>query len=401
MSSLANEFAARGHQVTVITTVPHYAQNQVWPEYSKRLIYHERADNLQVYRIFTYVAKNKASSAQRAIAYGTFHLLSFMRMISLPRYDLLLAPSPPLSNGVIADLVSRFRAKPFIYNVQDIWPDVIVRAGMVKNESTIRRLENMESYVYRRASHITVLSEGFRKNLINKGVPSEKITVIPNFVDSGFITPQPKDNSFSRQYKLQDKFVVLFAGNMGFSQGLETVIDAAQTLHGNKAIRFLMVGNGAGRRKAEEYLKTLQLNNVLFLPYQPQEMLPSLYGAADVCVIPLRRGFTAESVPSKLLTIMGAGKPAIAAVDQGSETWDLIYRSKGGICVEPENPASLAEGILHYYQSPESGRIAGENGRRCVECEFRPEAIADRYLGVMEKLVYRSMHKPDHTSSDK
>ncbi|HKF50447.1 MAG TPA: glycosyltransferase family 4 protein [Terracidiphilus sp.] len=387
MSSLVDEFVARGHKVTVITTVPHYNNNQIWPEYLGKLVHRESSQKTEIYRLFTYVAKDKANLVHRALAYGIFHVLSLLRMLILPRHDILLVPSPPLSNGVIANIVRRFRGTPFIYNVQDIWPDVIVRAGAVKNESAIRHLERMENYVYRHAAHITVLSDGFRKNLLNKGVPSDKITVIPNFVDSDFITPQLKDNTFSRQLGLQDKFIVLFAGNMGFSQGLETVLDTAKMLQANEKMEFLMVGNGAGRASAEEYLTTLQLHNVRFLPYQPREMLPYLYGSADVCVIPLRHGFAAESVPSKLFTIMGASKPAIAAVDRGSEIWRLLERTKAGICVEPENPASLAEAILHYYLSPDARRVAGENGRKCVEREFCPKAIADRYLDVMHSLV--------------
>ena len=387
MSSLVDEFVSRGHEVTVITTVPHYDENKIWAEYSGKLMYRESSGKKEVYRLFTYVAKDKANLVQRVLGYGSFHVLSLLRMLILPRHDILLVPSPPLSNGVIANIFRRFKGTPFIYNVQDIWPDVIVRAGMVKNESTIRRLERMEAYVYRHASHMTVLSDGFRQNLLNKGVPPEKITVIPNFVDSEFITPQMKDNVFSRELGLQDKFVVLFAGNMGFSQGLETVLDAAEVLQANENIQFLMIGNGAGRSSAEEYLSALRLRNVRFLPYQQREMLPYIYGAADVCVVPLRRGFAAESVPSKLFTIMGASKPAIAAVDRGSETWDLLERTRAGICVEPENPTDLAEAILHYYRAPDARRIAGENGRKCVEREFCPKVIADRYLEVMHSLV--------------
>lgn len=385
MSKLADEFAARGHQLTVLTSVPHYDTNQIWPDYMGKLVWNERTDSMQIFRLYTHVARNKASVFHRLLSYGSFSLLSLLRGVTMPRHDVILAPSPPLSNGVVADFLGRFSGIPFVYNVQDIWPDVAVRAGVLKNERTIRRLRKMEDYVYRRAAGVTVISEGFRQNLIAKGVPKEKITVIPNFIDTDFMTQRPKQNSFTKRFHLEKKFIVLFAGNMGFSQGLETVIDAANLLREFSEIEFLMVGNGASRSSTEAYVNTLKLENVRFLPYQPQEDLPDMYGAADVCLIPLRKGFSAESVPCKLFTIMAAAKPAIAAVDLESETWNLIQRTKSGICVQPADSSALAMAILFYYRNPEPRLEAGANARKCVEVEFDPGTIADKYLDALKR----------------
>jgi colanic acid biosynthesis glycosyl transferase WcaI len=387
MSKLADEFVARGHQLSVLTSVPHYDTNRIWPEYTGKLIRAERSDSMQVFRLYTHVAKNKASVPQRLLSYGAFSLLSLLKGMVLPKHDVILAPSPPLSNGVVADFLSRLSGTPFVYNVQDIWPDVAIRAGVLKDGRTIRRLKKMEEYVYRRASGITVISEGFRRNLLSKGVPDTKLSTIPNFVDIEFITPRPKENPFSKRYSLQEKFVVLFAGNMGFSQGLETVLDAAALLKEIPAVEFLMVGNGASRSRVETYLGNLGLNNVRFLPYQSHEDLPAMYGSADVCLIPLRRGFTAESVPCKLFSIMAAGKPAIAAVDPGSETWALLQRARGGACVEPEDAGGLADAILWYYRNPDARLDAGKNARKFVETEFRPEVIAERYLNALKMAI--------------
>ncbi len=390
MSKLADEFVARGHQLTVLTSFPHYDTNRVWPEYAGKLIASERLNSMRIYRLYTYVAQDKANVAQRILSYGSFSVASLLRGAILRKHDVILALCPPLTTGVIADLLGRFRRMPFVYNVQDIWPDVAVRAGVLKSETAIRRLQKMERYVYRRAAGIAVISEGFRSNLREKGVPDEKISVIPNFIDTNFITPEPRRNAFSKRLNLDGKFVILFAGNMGFSQGLETVLDAAKLLKDFPGIEFLMVGNGASRETAQAYATNLGLGNVRFLPYQPQEDLPAMYGAADVCVIPLRRGFTTESVPCKLFTIMAAAKPAIAAVDPGSETWNLVQRTDGGICVEPEDPAALANAILCYYRDPDRGQRAGRNGRRCVETEFQSKAIADKYLDAMKMAIARS-----------
>jgi colanic acid biosynthesis glycosyl transferase WcaI len=385
MSTLADEFVAKGHQVTVLAGIPHYDANRVFPEYTGKFVCTERGDAMHVYRVYTHVPRKKESIAERLLSYGSFSLLAFLRGATLARHDVMLVPSPPLSNGVVADFIGRLRGIPFVYNVQDIWPDVAIRAGILKDEKAIQRLKRMERYVYRRSAGIAVISEGFRRNLLAKGVPEEKVSVISNFVDVSFITPRPKENEFRKNQGLNNKFVVLFAGNMGFSQGLETVLDAARHLKGVPDIEFLMVGNGASCNQVQAYRAELGLTNVRFLPFQPREDLPDMYGAADVCLVPLRRGFTAESVPSKVFTIMAAGRPAIAGVDRGSETWKLLERTGGGICVEAEDPRALADAILSYYRDPQSRENAGINARRCVEKEFQPSEIADQYLNAMKR----------------
>lgn len=387
MSTLAEEFAAKGHEVTVLTSVPHYDINRVWPEYSRRLVYREHAGSIRIYRLFTYVAQDKANVLQRIMAYGSFNLLSILRGMTLPKHDVILVPSPPLSNGIIADLLGRLSGTPFVYNVQDIWPDVAIRAGVLKSPKWIKRLGKMEKYVYHRAAGLAVISEGFRSNLLTKGVPPDKLAVIPNFIDAEFLAPRPRQNAFSKAHGLDDKFVVLFAGNMGFSQGLEIVLDAAKQLEQVSEIEFLMVGNGAGREAAEKYSSSLGVGNVRFLPFQPHENLPDMYGSADVCLIPLRRGFTTESVPCKVFSIMAAGKPAIAAVDRGSETWSLLQRAKCGLCVEPEDPTSLANAVLHYFGDAQARVDAGKNARSCIETEFRPSGVAERYLDALQHAI--------------
>lgn len=384
MTKLAEEFVARGNQVTVVTSVPHYDKNEIWPEYSKKLMYVERRDGMTVYRLRTYIPKDKSSIPQRLLGYATFHLLSFLRTVTLPAHDVILVPSPPLSNGVIADLVSRLRGTPFVYNVQDIWPDVAVRAGVLTNPRALRFLQRMERYVYSRATKIAVISEGFRRQLLRKGVPPDKVSVISNFIDTDFVSPITKPNEFTSRQGLDSKFVVLFAGNMGFSQGLDVVVDCAQLLQHQADIQFLLVGNGASKSQTEDRCRSLNLKNVHFLPYQPHEDVPAMYGAADVCLIPLKRGFTMESVPCKVFTIMAAGKPSIAAVDKESDTAKLIASANCGVCVNPEDASALAQAICHYRDHQNEAIAAGESGRRFVENNFHASGIADSYLHTLE-----------------
>ena len=383
MSTLAEEFVARGHEVTVLTSTPHYDPDQHSLQYHGRIVYRETRIGMNIYRISSPSGGDRSRILSRIFSYARFNILSLLTGVLLPAQDVILVPSPPLSNGVIAKLLQLTHGTPFVYNVQDIWPDVAIRAGKLTNNRIIAFLRKMEAFVYRHAARLIVISGDFKANLVSKGVPGDKVSVIPNFIDLTFITPQDRNNSFRTRHGLGKSFVVLFAGNMGFSQGLETVLDCARLLQSQIDIQFLMVGNGAGRLKAEEYLRLLNLENVQFLPFQPHASLPEMYGAADLCLIPLRHGFTRDSVPCKLFTIMAAGRPAVAAVDKESETRRLIQSAKAGTCVDPEDPAALAGAILHYYEHRVEGELAGQSARLFVELQFQPSSIADNYLEML------------------
>jgi colanic acid biosynthesis glycosyl transferase WcaI len=299
----------------------------------------------------------------------------------------LLVPSPPLTNGVTGWLLSRLHGIPFIYNVQDIYPDVAVRLGVLKNPRVIRLFQRMEQFVYRKAKAISVISDSFQRNLARKGVPAEKIKVIPNFIDTDFVRPLPRCNAFSQEHGLHDRFVVLFAGNVGLSQGLESVIEAADRLKDVPDILFLIVGNGSSRAMLVERAEHLRLRNVLFLPLQPYERVPELYSAADVCLIPLRRGLTEDSVPSKLFSIMGVARPVIASVDRESDTFKVIMEAGCGLCTGPEEPRELADAVLSLYKDRRRAAEMGACGRAYVEEHYTCVTMARMYSDLFVSLV--------------
>lgn len=234
MTHLAEELSRLGHKITVITSMPHYGGNRIWDSYRGKLIKRERHGQIDVTRLYLYVPTKKTGLVGRILNYASFNAISTLVGIFAGKQDVILVPSPPLTNGLSADLISRFKRIPFVYNVQDIWPDVVIRAGVMKGKRLIKISKWMEQYVYRRAKVCTVISEGFRNNLISKGVQPRKIATIPNFFDTDFVHPLPRSNGFSKQYGLDGKFVVLFAGNVGHSQGLETVLEAAKNANGSE-----------------------------------------------------------------------------------------------------------------------------------------------------------------------
>lgn len=379
MTQLAEELVQLGHQITVITTMPHYDINRIWDEYRGKLIRHDRHGRIDVYRLYVYVPKHKRGFMGRLFNYTTFNVLSAVTGMLVGRHDIIFVPSPPLTNGLSADLIARFWRIPFIYNVQDIWPDAVIRAGVMRNPRVIAFSHRLEQYVYRRATILVAISEGLRHNLMAKGVPPDKIHVIPNFVDPDFVRPLPRHNRFSSAHGLDDRFVVLFAGNVGHSQGLETVLEAAERLVNHQDVLFLIVGNGVAKAGLETYARQLGLRNVRFLPFQPHEALPEMYASADVCLVPLRKGFTQESVPCKVFTIMASGRPMIASVDEGSDTWKLVEQAQCGLCIPPEDPHALAEAIRTLYSDPALRDRMGHNGRKHVTQHYTRQVVGRQY----------------------
>jgi len=371
----------------VITAFPHYDTNRIWPAYRGKLVQHERWGESDIYRVWLYVPPHKTNLLGRLSNYVSFNVFSTLVGLLLPRPDVILAPSPPLTIGLTAWLLGLWHRAPYVYNVQDIYPDVAVRLGALKSRRAIAFFSWMERFVYRHAAAVTVISEGFRRNLLRKGVPGAKIALIPNFCDTKFVAPRPKDNPFARREGLVERFVVLYAGNVGLSQGLEHVLAAAQLLAERQDILFLIVGNGSARPSLEGQAFALNLPNVRFLPFQPWEDVPDLYASADLCLVPLRKGIAQESVPSKALTIMAAGRPIVASVDAESDIWRCIQEADCGLCVPPEDPDALVTAILGLYADPERRRRLGANGRRHVLSHYTPEIVAQQYEELLQRVA--------------
>ena len=252
LTDLAVDLQALGHEVTVLTTTPHFnvdAEARARQPLGRRwgaLLQESRCGGIPVYHV-RMRDKGKRVLA-RLVDYAGFHGVSLVAGAVLGEgFDLVLAPSPPLTIGLGAWLIGLMRRAPFVYNVQEIYPDVAIRLGVLRNRSLIRLMYRLERFTYRRARRVVVISERFRRDLLAKGVPDEKLVVIPNFVDTDFIRPMPRRNSFSASHGLDERFVVLYAGNLGLTQGLETVLEAAASLAARPEVRFLLVGDGARR----------------------------------------------------------------------------------------------------------------------------------------------------------
>lgn len=392
MTGLAEELASLGHDLTVVTSKPHYGNPALIEEDFPGIPWHRKRaeDGTEVYRLSVYRPRSRGNTKERLVNYLSFEALASLRSLTVEKPDVVLIPSPPLLNGLIGDLVERFRGVPFVYNVQDIWPEFVIRSGALARDSWLGRLSvRLEHYVYDAATKVVVISEGFRRILLEKGVPAFKLEVIPNFFDVEFLTPCEKDNEFARKHDLADRFVALFAGNVGHAQDLETVLRAAESLRDVEELLILIVGEGAGKPALEALAAEKGLENVRFLPFQDHEVLPELYGSADVGLVPLQDGFEQASVPSKVYSIMSSGTPVLASVPPGSDTWKLVESTGTGVTVASGDPWALREALVELSTASEDRERMGRAGREYMVEHRTPRRIAERYERVLGEAAGR------------
>jgi len=276
-----------------------------------------------------------------------------------------------------------------VFNVQDVFPDVAVELGVLRGQRAIALARALERFVYRRADAVTVLSDDLAANVAGKlpvGEERAKVHVIPNFVDTEAISVGPKENGYRAHYGLGGRTVVMYAGNVGLSQSLGLLLHAARALADRRPdVTFVINGGGSARAGLEA--DAAGLANVAFIDYQPKEMLAEVLGAADIHVVPLRTGLAHSSVPSKLYSVLAAGRPVLASVDAGTEVARTIERAGAGLAVAPDDPEAFLEALLELLAEPVRLDQFGAAGRRFVEAWASPAAVAESYSDLFAHLV--------------
>lgn len=392
MTELAQELQNLGHKVTVLTTTPHYnidteaRAHQTLRSIWGKLLYQSHYNEIVVYHASV---PNKGDRVRtRLMDYLRFHAISTVAGLTLATgYDVILAPSPPLTIGLSGWLLGLVQRVPFIYNVQEIYPDIAVSLGVLQNGLIIRSMEWLERFIYARSRVIVVISERFRRRLLAKGVADQKLCVIPNFVDTKFMQPGERYNDFSNTHNLDKSFVVLYAGNIGLTQGFETILNAAKQLEHIPNLRFVIVGDGARRPWLETQIAQEKLPNISLLPYQPRSVVPQIYASSDLCLVPLKQGTAQGTFPSKIYTIMAAGRPVIASADLDSELAWVVKDANCGWPVPPDNADALAKAIEQAYNNPKSTLQKGNNGRNYVVTHHSLKVVAQQYHQLIQQIV--------------
>ena len=392
-TDLAEYLVQHGEEVTILTSFPHYPHWKLYPGYKQSLYPGSKENGVEIIRCPIYIPTNP-NAIKRIIYDLSFTLSSAIGSVSTGRFDLIYCISPPLTIGLTARFLSFFKRCPFIIHIMDLVPDTPVALGMLNNQVIINFLYALEKYVYRRAAGIVAISPGFLRNLQEKAVPEDKIALLPNWIDTDVITPGNRMNEFRRNNGIEDDdFVVTYAGNMGNKQGLETLLQTAERMaeRGNGKVRFLMVGEGARKSFLLNYAHSNKLDNVTFMPLQPEKTFPQLLSASDALVITQKKSVVDICLPGKLMTNCASGRPILAAVHNKSETAKFISDADCGLIIDPEKPAALMEGINKLEKSPRLASEMGMRGRRYVEKYYSREKVLNNFHQFIKKIA--AIHK--------
>ena len=385
LQELAQSLQARGHEVAVLTGFPNYPSGAIYPGYALRFRQRETLAGVPVVRVPLY-PEHSRSGVHRALNYISFALSATVLGPWLaPRPDVIFVYHPPLTIGIPAYVLSRLWRVPFVYQIQDMWPETLNATGMFNNKRLLGWICRVAKWVYAKAQAILVISPGFFRNLVDKGVPPEKIRVISNWVDPQTYYRAAPEPQLAQELDLAGRFNVMFAGNMGEAQGLETVIEAAKLLKDDPQVQFVMVGDGIALPGLQQLAQDQHPANVRFLGRYPAQEMPRLYALADVLLVHLRDNpLFRITIPHKTLAYLGSGKPILAAV--AGDVADLVVSIGAGIACAPENPSALAAGVRFLQSLPESDRQAmGERGVLAARTRYSRDVLVDEIEAVLKE----------------
>jgi colanic acid biosynthesis glycosyl transferase WcaI len=385
ITELATDLVRRGHQVSVVTGAPSYPYGLVFKGYRNRFHAVETLDGVRVIRTWSYISPS-TNMLPRLLHYGTYSATAFYGGLFAGRPDIILSYSPPLPLGLSACLLSRIWRVPWVLQLEDLYPDAAIAAGVMTNQRTIDFFRRIEQFLYRHSRHISVISENFRKNLLGKGIPDSKIKVIPIWADPNEVHPMKKENGFRQKCGLNDKFVVMYAGNIGLTSCLEDVLHAAVILKERSDIQFVIVGEGVKKDSLIAEMQEWHLTNIQFLPYQPRELFPEMLAASDINLVTLNAGAALSSLPSKIFNVMASARPVLAVTPPGSEVMQIVETAGCGWNVPPASPEKLADAILQLKAQEPRLIQMGQNGRSCLEKNYTRTHCIDEYEKLFTSL---------------
>ena len=380
MTRIVHELAARGHELHVVTSLPWYRKHQVETGWAGALWRIEKTTWGSISRVQPFAGQTKSNLVRRAVGFILFSYFVGLRALFAGgfwrRADGVLAMSPPLTLGLIGWHTKLFRGGKLVFNIQDVFPDAAVETGAISNQRVIAAASWLERVSYQRSDSVVLLSDDLANNVQRKLDQKfhKRIRVIPNFVDTQAIVPMSRLTNYRRELGVDESLVVMYAGNVGFSQSLELMIEAARVLPN---VVFVINGEGSARKSLEA--KAHALSNVKFGDYQDASRLSEVLATGDLHVVPLRRGLGSVSVPSKTYSILAAGRPICAAIDLDTEVPRILAAANAGVCVEPDNQAAFVSAIAAMISDRKSLEEMGASGRKWVEGHASPQSIAQRY----------------------
>ena len=391
MTRIVSELADLGHQVHVVTALPWYRNHAIEEGWTGKWVRTESTPWGSITRLHPFPGDDKSNLMRRAAGFVAYSLLAGVIGLRaggwFRRADAVIAMSPPLTLGLTGKVVAVLRRSQLVFNIQDVFPDAAIDTGAITNRWVIGAAQLLERVSYRAAAAVTVLSDDLGANVTAKLPASRAATVhvIPNFVDTDVIRPGDRLTPYRAELGIGDEPVVLYAGNVGFSQSIDLLIVAARQLPG---VTFLINGDGAARASLEAEAESLP--NVRFARYIEPDRLSELLATGDIHVVPLKAGLGRVSVPSKTYSIMAAGRPVVAAIDPGTAVPKILESSGGGVAVLPDDATAFVEALTAMLERSDWGLSMGTAGRAWVEREASPGAVGVAYHQLIELLAGRA-----------
>lgn len=387
---VSKELIKRGHQVEVVTAFPHHPWGVIPEEYKGKFYMFEEWDGIPVHRSWIYPSP-KGSFWKRLVSYFSFTFSSFYSIMKAKPTDVIICNSPPLFLGITGYLGAKMKRAKFVFNVADIWPESAVELGILKNKSFIKMAEWLEKLLYKKSWKIATATEGIREYMINKGKNENQVFLLPNGVNTDTFIPLEKDEELLREIGISRKKVFMYAGALGYAQGLDSVLRAADIVkEQNPDIHFLFVGDGQERDKLVELKESLGLDNVTFYGSVPVKEMPRMFSIADYSVVSLRNIELFKGArPSKIFPAISTGTPVLYCGD--GESAAILEEYQCGKIAPPENPDGIAKAILELAKtaSDEYDKMC-KNGRDLAIEQYSWKSIVDNVLLNLEEPTKKS-----------
>lgn len=395
-SELGRLWVAERHEVSILTGFPNYPTGKIFPGYKSKIWQiwmSEEEQGIQVKRTWLIPLPNR-KSWERMLNFCSFFGSAVVRGIFLRKPDVVIATSPQLLTALAGWIIAaRFRV-PFVFEVRDLWPESLEAVGVGDNRSLlVRLLGRIAGLLYRKASHIVVVTTPFKEHLTKVwGLPPEKISVVPNAVDHQFLAPQLPAREIVQEFGLEGRFVVGHIGNIGNAHRIETLVEAAELLKATDPdVLFLVIGEGAEKEKLQSLTAERQLTNIRIFPAQPRSRIPAIIAATHVCLVLLKKSELFKTViPTKLLEFMACGRAVIAAVE--GEARRIVLQADAGMCAPPEDASAIAGAIRLLRDNAARRSEMESNARRFIVDHFTREGTARDYLSLLEQLEQAGSH---------
>ncbi len=384
ISGIAEDLKIYGHDVCVITTTPHYHRDphleaeQLLQNMFLGIIKKSQFKDILVYHIA--MPDKHCNKLLRIASWLSFHFFSTIIGVCIRfKSDVILVPSPPLSIGINACVIAWLTRSKYIYNVQELYPDIAINLGVIKNKGLIRVLSAIEKFIYNRSAAVTSITESIQEKVATRITDPKKAWLIPNFVDFADVVEVPRINEFSQQYQIEDHFVVTYAGNIGIPQNLAILVEAGKLLQKQVNVTILIIGDGTEKSDLNRIVQCDNSTNVHVVDYQSYSMMPLIYATTDVFYVGQTLDAHSDGIPSKIYRIMANKKPILAVTTPGSDLANCIMTSGGGIIVSSNDPADLAQAILTMKARRKELQKQGIKAYEYVTQAFERKNVSRQY----------------------